>query len=86
MLQKKFKSFKGISWPEIRQSSFFFSGAPISNLDPKIFCRLFMVSLYPAKCWDCIISFHIHYNLLFLAVRPFNTLIYAVGNVLLNTP
>ena len=28
---------------------FFFSGVPVSNLGPQIFCRLFMVSLYPAK-------------------------------------
>jgi F0F1-type ATP synthase membrane subunit a len=37
-----------------------------------------MVSLYPAKFWDCITSLHIHYNLLSLALRSFNIVIYAV--------
>jgi hypothetical protein len=81
--RKKCKSFKGI---KSDNPAFFPPGAPVSNLGPEIFCRLFMVSPYPAKCWDCITSFHTHYNLLFLAVRSLNTVIYTVENVLLNTP
>jgi hypothetical protein len=82
MLQKKFKSFKGIK----SDNPGFFSGAPLSNLGQEIFSPLFIVSLYPAKSWDGITSFQTHYNLLFLAVRSINIVVYAVENILLNTP